>query len=86
MTGPLELKKIATTSFSNLWFSWQYMGVFDLFVSIAYYQPFFVAETCTQVSSPVSKLEITRLLRPLYVFKSSRAHFRRCVFCSSMSK
>ena len=29
---------------------------------------------CTQVSSPVSKLEITRLLQPLYVFKSSRAH------------
>ena len=40
---------------------------------------------CTQVSSPVSKLEITRLL-PLYVFKSSRAHLRRCVFCSSVSK
>ena len=41
---------------------------------------------CTQVSSPVSKLEITRLLQPLYVFKSSRAHLRRCVFCSSVSK
>ena len=41
---------------------------------------------CTQVSSPVSKLEITRLLQPLYVFKSSGAHLRRCVFCSSMSK
>ena len=39
----------------------------------------------TQVSSPVSKLEITRLLQPLYVFKSSRA-LRRCVFCSSVSK
>ena len=35
---------------------------------------------CTQVSSPVSKLEITRLLQPLYVFK------RRCVVCSSVSK
>ena len=35
---------------------------------------------CTQVSSPVSKLEITRLLQPLYVFKSSRAHLRHCVF------
>ena len=35
---------------------------------------------CTQVSPPVSKLEITRLLQPLYVFKSSRAHLRRCVF------
>ena len=63
------------------------MGVFDLFASIAYYQPFFVAQTCTQVSSPVaSKLEITQLLQPLYVFKSSRAHLRRCVFCSSVSK
>ena len=41
---------------------------------------------CTQVSSPVSKLEITRLLQPLYVFKSSRAHLKRCVFCSSVSK
>ena len=39
-----------------------------------------------QVSSPVSKLEITRLLQPLYVFKSSRAHLRCCVFCSSVSK
>ena len=38
---------------------------------------------CTQVSTPVSKLEITRLLQPLYVFKSSQAHLRRCVFCSS---
>ena len=44
------------------------------------------ADMCTQVSSPVSKLEITRLLQPLYVFKSSRAHLRRCVFCSSVSK
>ena len=35
---------------------------------------------CTQVSSPVSKLEITRLLQTLYVFKSSRPHLRRCVF------
>ena len=41
---------------------------------------------CTQVSSPVSKLKMTRLLQPLYVFKSSRAHLRRCVFCSSVSK
>ena len=41
---------------------------------------------CTQVSSPDSKLEITRLLQPLYVFKSSRAYLRRCVFCSSVNK
>ena len=45
-----------------------------------------VSNMCTQVSSPVSKLEITRLLQPLYVFKSSRAHLRRCLFCSSVSK
>ena len=44
------------------------------------------SKMCTQVSSPVSKLEITRLLQLLYVFKSSRAHLRRCVFCSSVSK
>ena len=41
---------------------------------------------CTQVSSSVSKLEITRLLQPLNVFKSSRAHLRRCFSCSSVSK
>ena len=41
---------------------------------------------CTQVSTPVSKLGITRLSQPLYVFKSSRAHLRRCAFCSSVSK
>ena len=35
---------------------------------------------CTQVSSPVSKLGITQLLQPLYVFKKSRAHLRRYVF------
>ena len=29
---------------------------------------------------------MTRLLQPLYVFKSSRAHLRRCVFCYSVSK
>ena len=41
---------------------------------------------CTQVSSPVSKFEIMRLLQPLYVYKSSREHLRHCVFCSSVSK
>ena len=35
--------------------------------------------------SLVSKLEVTRLLQPLYVFKSTRVHLRR-VFCSSVSK
>ena len=62
-------------------------GRFDLFASIAYYQPFFVAQTCApRFYHLVSKLEITRLLQPLYVFKSSRAHLKRCVFCSSVSK
>ena len=41
---------------------------------------------CTQISLLVSKLKITRLLQPLYVFKNSRAHLRSCVFCSSVSK
>ena len=38
---------------------------------------------CAQVSSPVSKLEITRLWQPLYVFESSRAHLRRCLLLLS---
>ena len=38
---------------------------------------------CTRVSSPVSKLEITRLLQPLHVFKSSRAHLKRCLLLLS---
>ena len=62
------------------------MGVFYLFASIAYYQPFLWLKHVHQVSSPVSKLEITRLLQPLYVIKCSRTHLRRCVFCSSVSK
>ena len=48
--------------------------------------PSYGSNMCTQVSSPVSKLEITQLLQPLYVFKSSWAHLRHCVFCSSVSK
>ena len=87
MTGPLELKKIAYNIF------------FELTVLLAIHEHFWSfhfhcllsallcgSKVCTQVSSPVSKLEITRLLQPLYVFKSSRAHLRRCVFCSSVSK
>ena len=86
MTGPLELKKIAYNIF------------FELMVLLAIHGRFWSfrfhwllsallcgANMCTQVSSPVSKLEITRLLQPLYVFKSSLAHLRRCVFCSSLS-
>ena len=84
---PTWIKKKLCTSFSSLSFSWQYMGVFYLFASIAYSSALLCGSNmCTEVSSPVSKLEITRLLQPLYVFKSSRARLRRCVFCSSVSK
>ena len=62
------------------------MGSFDHFSSIAFYQPCFVAQTCVPRFHHVSKLEITRLLQPLYVFKSSWAHLRCYVFCSSVSK
>ena len=85
-TGPLELKKIAYI-------------FFELMVLLAIHGPFWSfrfhcllsallcgSNICTQVSSSVSKLEITQLLQPLYVFKSSWAHLRRCVFCSSVSK
>ena len=86
-TGPLKLKKIAYNNF------------FDLMVLLAIHGRFWSfrfhcllsallcgSNMCTQVSSSVSKLEITRLLQPLYVFKSSRTYLRRCVFCSSVSK
>ena len=86
-TGPLELKKIAYSIF------------FELMVLLAIHRRFWSfrfhcllsallcgSNMCTQVSSLVSELEITRLLQPLYVFKSSRAHLKRCVFCSSVSK
>ena len=39
---------------------------------------------CTQISSAVSKLEITQLLQPLYVFKSSRGTFK--VLCLLLSE
>ena len=39
---------------------------------------------CTQVSSFVSKLEITNTA--FICFQNSRAHLRHCVFCSSVSK
>ena len=83
----LNYRKLRTTHFSNLWFSWQYMGVFDLFRFHCLLSALLCGSNmCTQVSSPVSKLEITRLLQPLYVFKSFRAHLRCYVFCSSVSK
>ena len=87
MTGSLELKKMAYNIF------------FELMVLLATHECFWSfhfhcllsallcgSNMCTQVSSSVSKLEITWLLQLLYVFKSSRAHLRRCVFCSSVSK
>ena len=86
-TRPLELKKIEYNIFfrtygslGNIWTFWSFR--FHCLSSALLCG----SNMCTQVSSPVSKLEITRLLQPLYVFKSSRAHLRRCVFCSSVSK
>ena len=86
-TGPLELKKIAYNIFFDL------MGLLAIHGRFLSFRVHFLlsallcgSNMCTQVSSPVSKLEITWLLQPLYVFKSSQAHLRRCVFCSSMSK
>ena len=86
-TGPLKLKKIAYNIF------------FELMVLLATHGRFWSyrfhcllsallcgSNMCTQVSSPVRKLEITWLLQPLYVFKNSRAHLKRCVFRSSVSK
>ena len=46
MTGPLELKKIAYNIFFELMILLAIQGIFYLFVSIAYYQPFFVAQIC----------------------------------------
>ena len=64
---------MCTTSYSELWFSGQYMVVFHCLLSALLCG----SDMCTQVSSPVSKLEITRLLQLLYVFKRSQAHLRR---------
>ena len=61
------------------------MGVFDLFFCLLS-ALLCCSNMCFQVPSPVSKLEITWLLQPLYVYKSSRANLKRCVFCSSVSK
>ena len=70
-------------TYGSLGNTWAFL-IFSLPLLII--SPYCGSNMCTQVSSPVSKLEITRLLQPLYVFKSSRAHLRRCVFCSSVSK
>ena len=86
-TGPLELKTIAYNIFCELMVL---LAIHGRFLSFRFHC-LLSALLCgsnmyTQVSSPVSKLEITRLLQPLYVFKSSQAHLRHCVFCSSVSK
>ena len=86
-TGRLELKKIAYNIFFELMvllaIHWRFSSFrFHCLLSALLCG----SNMCTQVSSSVSKLEITRLLQPLYVFKSSRAHLRHCVFCSSVSK
>ena len=86
-TGPLELKKIAYNIFFELMVLLAIDGHFWSFRFYCLLSALLCGSNmCTQVSSPVSKLEITRLLQPLYVFKSSRAHLRRCVICSSVSK
>ena len=86
-TGPLELKKIACSIFFELMVLLAIHGRFWSFRFYCLLSALFCGSNmCTQVPSPVSKLEITRLLQTLYVFKSSRAHLRRCVFCSSVSK
>ena len=79
MTGPLELKKIAYNIF------------FELMVFLAIHGRFFFlsfhfhcllsallcgSNLCTQVSSSVSKLEITQLLQPLYIFQKFPGTFK----------
>ena len=85
-TGPLELKKIAYIFFELM----VLLAIHGRFWSFRFHclLPALLcgSNMCTQVSSPVSKLEIIRLLQPLYAFKSSRAHLRHCFFCSSVSK
>ena len=86
-TGPLELKKIAYNIFFELMVLLTIHGRFLSFRFHCLLSSLLCGSNMyTQVSSPVSKLEITRLFQPLYVFKSSRAHLRRFVFCSSVSK
>ena len=85
-TGPLELKKIAYNIFFELTVLLAIHGCFWSFRFRCLLSALLCGSNmCTQVSSPVSKLEITRLLQPLYIFKSFRAHLRHCVLCSSVS-
>ena len=87
MDKALELMKIAYNIFFELMVL---LAIHGRFLSFRFHCLLSAllcgSNMCTQVSWPVSKLEITRLLQPLYVFKRTRAHLRRCVFCSSWSK
>ena len=86
-TGPLELKKTAYNIFFELMVLLAIHGHFRSFRFHCLLSALLCGSNmCTQVSLPVSKLEIARLLQLLYIFKSSRAHLRHCVFCSSVSK
>ena len=86
-TGPLELKEIAGNNFFELMVLSAIHGRFGSFRFHCLLSALLCGSNmCTRVSSPVSKLQIIRLLQPLYVFKSSRTHLRRCVFCSLVSK
>ena len=78
-------------SFYNIFFELMVLlAIHRHFLSFCFHcllsAPLCCSNMCTLVSSPVSKLEITQLLQPLYIFRSSRAHLRHCVFCSSVSK
>ena len=83
MTGPLENCVHLFRTYGFLDNTWAFL-IFSLPCLLS--ALLCGSNMCTQVSSPVSKLEITRLFQPLYVFKSSQAHLRHCVFCSSVSK
>ena len=69
-------------TYASLGNTWAFLY---LFASITYYQPFLWLKH-VHPGFITCKLEITRLLQPSYVFKCSRAHLRRCFFCSSVSK
>ena len=68
-------------TYGSLGNAWAFL-IFSLPLLIAYYQPFFVAQTCAPRFHRL--LEITRLLQPLYVFKSFRAHLRLLLLSEQM--
>ena len=75
---PLELKKVAYNIFFELMVL---LAIHGRFLSFHFHCLLSAllcgSNMCTQVSSPVSKLEITRLLQPLYVFKSSHVYVKQ---------